>query len=76
MSIPKTGGSHAPDGRWPGDVVSGWEWPVRWGWHVDFADGSEAYYPSWECIPNRILQMQEGGAYEDVVVTVVTWGDE
>jgi len=75
MSVPKTRGARivAEDtGEWPRGIF-GWEWPVRWGYEVTYADGATDYYPSWEKIPNRILLQQERGEYEDATVRVVEW---
>lgn len=75
-AIETSRGTHAPGDAWPGGTIPGFEWPVRWAYKITFGDGSVAYYPSWECIPNRILKMQSDGYYEDATVTVVSWDTE
>jgi hypothetical protein len=77
MSTKKTRGTRVANedtGEWPRGIF-GWEWPVRWGYEITYADGCTAYYPSWAKIPHRILLQQERGGYDDADVTVVTWDE-
>lgn len=78
IELQTTYGVHAPGDCWPGDTIHGFEWPVNGdGYKVRFKDDSTAYYPAWDCIPNRILKMQvENDAYQEATVTAITWENE
>lgn len=67
--------THIKEGEWPGGGLIGWEWPVKWGYHITFKDGSHAYYPSWGQIPERIFTMQRDGYYEGVEISI-WWKNE
>jgi hypothetical protein len=67
-AIPTARETFAPE-AWDGETIYDMEWPVTCGYKIQYKDGSVAYYPEWQKIPNQIITLQERGSYEGVTVS-------
>ena len=68
-------GTTGSDG-WPLQGLSGWMWPTKFAYKIQYPDGSVGYYPEWDEIPARILFQMERGGREGYEVTILSWRDE